>query len=301
MSDEIQIDLSQIADKALQKNLANILRKLSEGKTLSAREHKMFEKHKKKQTDADLAELYNCDERTIRNWRKEDAPLHDPQAMTAWLANRKNVPPATGAPSGAPAFQLSTFELTEDEGAAAALRRLGEAELNAAKNYQRALKEGNPLLIKATQNAWLETLDVLRKYDAQIEAGRRDAGELVPREELERILRSVSFYLRMAGQQAIGAACAETEPIWKIKEPWEMNRLLVRLHWETLMNTFASLASHADGKEMEIPAWAIQALSSDLEFVLKDVPETIKKRAAAIEELIQHNARQTGAKVTERK
>ena len=299
MSDETnQIDLSQIADKALQKNLANILRKLGEGKTLNAAERKMFEKHKKRQTDADLADLYNCDERTIRNWRKDGAPLHDADAMPGWLASRKNVPPGTGVPSADAPIPIIQFDgMTEEVGAPAAMRRLAEAEVNAAKNYQQAMRSQNPILIKNTLNAWLETVDALRKYDSQIEASRRDSGELLPRAELERILRSVAWYLRISGQQAIAAACEVTEPIWRVKEPWEMNKILCRLHWETLMNTFASLASHADGQEMEIPGWAIQALSSDLEFVLKDVPEVIKRRAEAIEILVKHNAKQTVRKL----
>lgn len=313
-----------IASKVLNADLANILKKAASGKPLTKYERELIATSASpEETPAEIpagrpsdyshpekhyAELYKCDVRTVRNWKKENAPLDYPEKMPAWLANRKNVPPGTLTPDQATAdpdavqeFQPIELHLDQKEGAAAALTRLAQAELNASENYARAIRGGNPLNIKNTLNAWLETSEALRRYDSQIEAGRRDSGELLPRTEIERIFRAVAFFLRIAGQQSIEAACDTTEPIWQIKEPWEMNKLLSRLLWETLMNTFAALGSHADGVEMSVPRWAIQALSSDLDFVLKDAPEIVQKRAEAIRVLIQYNAKETGKAATKRK
>lgn len=55
--------------------------------------------------ERELGQLYGCDERTIRNWRKEGAPLGDPVAMEEWLAARHTTP-AGSQPEGLAAAKL---------------------------------------------------------------------------------------------------------------------------------------------------------------------------------------------------
>lgn len=46
----------------------------------------------KKQQEATLAERYGVDERSIRNYKKLGAPLHDLEAMDEWIAQKRTIP-----------------------------------------------------------------------------------------------------------------------------------------------------------------------------------------------------------------
>jgi len=63
-----------------------------------------------KPSDAELGRQFGVDGRTIRTWRKEDAPLGDPQAMSEWIAERHRGPVGR-EPSTLSAAKLRKIEL----------------------------------------------------------------------------------------------------------------------------------------------------------------------------------------------
>jgi hypothetical protein len=72
-------------------------------------------------------------------------------------------------------------------GVAPALRRLEEMEARAFSDLRRCQAAGDPIAVKQAHQIWLRNGEALRKHDLAIEQSRRDAGELVPRETIERL------------------------------------------------------------------------------------------------------------------
>ena len=160
-------------------------------------------------SDAKLASKWGCDTRTIRRWRKGGAPLGDVKEMHVWLATRKSLPPGTAAILASRSARVLSAAAsavdTETSGAASALRRLETAERACYRMLQSALKSGSPPAIKASRENWLAVGNQLRQYDRQIERDQRDAGELIPRAEVEKHVGHFAFWMRMACRQAASA------------------------------------------------------------------------------------------------
>jgi len=185
----------------------------------------------RKPTTKLLAEKYNTTARTVRNWKRAGAPLHDPAAMRQWLAGRRSAPRAgpTKAPPKPPAPpQKSTkappappplkpkAEVVGKLGAPEALRRLEKAEVAAFANLEAALATGNALQVQAARRGYLETTEQLRKADLAITESRRTSGETLSRADVEhfaeragRVLGLLGFEL---GQGLAGEVARQTEP-----------------------------------------------------------------------------------------
>ena len=153
-------------------------------------------------TDKEIAHFWGIADRTLFRWKADGAPIRDELAMRAWLATRKNLPKSVlekiqltgGDILSAPVSPVSGSK----PGAAAALKRLQEAELAAWERLQKALAGGNPLHIKLEREAWLKISDALRKYELLVEQSRREAGELIPRAELEKFIVHFCNFSRTA-------------------------------------------------------------------------------------------------------
>ena len=122
--------------------------------------------------------------------------------MLAWLAGRKSIPPGTALilaqTRTAANAKADTQPQTLAMGVAPALRRLEEMEARSFGELRRAQATGEPIAVKQAHAIWLRNGEALRKHDLAIEQSRRDAGELIPRETIERL----AFELQEALAQA---------------------------------------------------------------------------------------------------
>jgi hypothetical protein len=146
----------------------------------------------KAKTDKQLSEKWACDERTIRRWRKAGAPLDDDKRLRVWLCGQKHVPSGTQALLEATRTTERAASATQDakpqpEGAANALRRLEQAEARAYNDFKQASASGDAVRIRASRENWLKISETLRRFDLAIEQARRDAGDLVPKEDVLRL------------------------------------------------------------------------------------------------------------------
>ncbi|MBE7157227.1 MAG: hypothetical protein INR62_02105, partial [Rhodospirillales bacterium] len=156
-----------------------------------------------------LATIYACSERSIRNYRAENAPLDDPAAMWAWWSSRKNMPRAVAAkglaaikeaftavvgtapPAAATVVPedrlLGAMDVPADlpAGAQHELRWLEALAVEARHNLIRARRGGDPLAMKQALDAYLKITEGLRKFDNQVTADRRDAGEVITKAQIE--------------------------------------------------------------------------------------------------------------------
>jgi hypothetical protein len=95
-------DPKSISEAMLKRNLANIAKRLNEGKTLTRAEIELIQSTDSKtpKTDREYARLYGCNPKTIQRAREAGAPLDDVDAMSAWFAARKNSPAGSSGIGG---------------------------------------------------------------------------------------------------------------------------------------------------------------------------------------------------------
>jgi hypothetical protein len=153
---------------------------------------------------AGIAQEWACSERTARRWKAQGAPLSNPARLRVWLAGRKNLPQATRAKLAGEARTRRAHVAAEADidaseiGAPAALRRLEASEATAYRLLQSGIAAGDPLEIKLARESWLKIGDSLRRYDLLVEKSRRDAGELVPRAEVETAVARFTNWFKLA-------------------------------------------------------------------------------------------------------
>src|SRR5579883_1744363 len=155
---------------------------------------------------AAIATQYGCSTRTVSRWQAAGAPLDDPARMRVWLAGRKHLPPQPRlmltterkARRRAAATEAGAVGRDDSIGAAAALKRLEQAEVASYTRFQSAQATGDPVEMKLAREDWIRIGDSLRRYDLLVEQSRRDSGELVPRAELETQARNMSRAFRQA-------------------------------------------------------------------------------------------------------
>jgi len=153
-----------------------------------------------KPTTKTLATKYRVSTRTIRNWKRDGAPLGDAAKMKQWLAGRRTAPTITGKVK-----QLETATSSPrppgGPGAHMALRRLEQSELEAYTRLQAANNSGDPVQIRTALHAYLSLAELLRKTDQSIAEARRDAEEQVSRSTVENMLAGLGWSLRIACDQ----------------------------------------------------------------------------------------------------
>jgi DNA-binding transcriptional MerR regulator len=103
-----------ITDAMFRRNMANIAKKLNEGKTLTKAEIDLIKESEKtlQKTDSEYAEKFKCSVKTIRRAREAGAPLDDVDAMSDWFAASKNSPKGS-AEIGGKSAQMAEAKLAK--------------------------------------------------------------------------------------------------------------------------------------------------------------------------------------------
>jgi hypothetical protein len=90
-------------------------------------------------------------------------------------------------------------------GAAAALARLEAIEERAHARLARTIEGGNQFQIRAAQEFYLKSSEVLRRLDIAVLTERRQASEQIPKYLAEGISRQISEWLRIAFMQFLSS------------------------------------------------------------------------------------------------
>lgn len=238
-------------------------------------------------SDSKLAAKWGANVRTIRRWRKAGAPLSNAKAMAQWLTSRRHLPPGTSAILfGQDAQAVSSIAAAAgcdptERGAAKALHRLEEAERTTYRLLQAALKLGSAPAIKTARENWLAIGDQLRQYDRQVERDRRDAGELVPRSQVERYVATFVHLFRLSIRPAVRrivvAMRANADDI-------TIRETLREQLWDNALSVLAMAGSK--GAATTLPGWFIAAATRDLDGTFADAGEAIVARMQCIEKLL---------------
>jgi hypothetical protein len=164
-------------------------------------------------------------------------------------------------------------------GAAANLRRLEQCE---ASDYQAMLDAnaaGDELLARVKRDAWLKSSDALRRHDLAVEQSRRDAGELVHREEVRRLFKAfgMALYHAAAGLESLApevAGMGDPYQIWGI------------LHKTAL--SFGSVAAAAvRNVQPALPERIITDFTEGFSYALPADGQWAERLAVAIGQLMQ--------------
>lgn len=165
-----------------------------------------------------LAVHWRVGEATIKRWRAKGAPLHDDRAAAQWVLSQRNMTPAAaararqlmgdapadtpGASPPTPRYTQSEWdalvkqaELEADRNPQASLVSLKRASAVARFLYERAAMADNRADMKFYREELMTFEGLL--HDALLRAKKLnlDAGELLPRAEVERIIFALGFWL----------------------------------------------------------------------------------------------------------
>ena len=229
------------------------------------------------------ARKYGVSKSTSRRWFDDGLDLTSESAVSIFRASKSH-----GGKRGngekeiiakATSHKLNT--VSREKGAAAALERLEEAERAAYEHFELALREGDPLTIKTAREGWLKMGESLRRYDASVEAARREAGAMLAKEEAEGIFKALAYYMRIAGRQLI---IGEVKEYCAEDDPAVLCASLESLLGEQILLSISALLATSEGK-MEVPAWVGAALLTDLDTFFADSKPAFKIRVKAVEKI----------------
>lgn len=231
---------------------------------------------------------------TVKRWRSRGIDLDKPEEVEAFWASKTQ-----GRKSGVKKRDAESEDdfcfpapnvdqkVKLEAGAAAALARLEETEVAAYEQMAWAMQEGKPLAIKEARENWLKLGDSLRRYDAMLQEARRANGAMIPREEVERSLSILAWFLRMGARQI---AIAEAKSIAAEDQPALIARSLEDLYGERMLNAVVALIATGEGKT-KIPEWIGDALVSDLKELYKGVEAKLAARLDAFKKLVNKTGR----------
>lgn len=232
--------------------------------------------------DDKLAKKWGCVSRTIRNWRKAGAPLSDPAAMRTWLAAQKHLPAGTLA--------ILTFARSKERakanvqlaagpplsgGATFALRRLEQAEARAHSAAVTAEATNDSVEIRLAETRWLRIAASLLRYDLALEQSRRDSGELIRREEVERIVSGFCTYARTG---LLGALSGLAPKLIGMTTPREAWRVLKVAEAELRLNILTALKTWTY-QQSPFPPWLWKIASEAFQVF----PDTESNEAVRLE------------------
>ena len=227
------------------------------------------------------ADKYGVSKSTLARWKRNGCDITDEKAVSAMRAAFKKV----GAPSAgdfkAPEKKVTSepVDLNRGEsGAAAALERLEHAERSAYGDFVAAIQEGIPNEIKNAREGWLKISESLRKYDVMVEQSRREKGALLPKEEVERILKAQAYYLRLAGRQLVTGI---SKKLSAMDKPELICTLLEEILGEQILMSVAALFDTSEGG-LEMPGWVGDAMTDDLDTFFSDAKNHLKARVDAL-------------------
>jgi hypothetical protein len=217
---------------------------------------------KKKSDDVMLAQFWDCDERTIRRWRKAGAPLMDePKRMRVWLSCQRTVPAGTltllQLRRAQETIEAAAAAQSLPEGLAALLKRQETEEARAFTRYKAAEQGGDAVSLKEARQHWQAMSKALLPTYRLIDESRRDSGELVPREDVLRLVKELQqgYYFALLEWQKLCpklVGLRSPHDVWKI-----LGQLASQVH--------AAVASHLSGthRRVPVPPWLVKAYQTN--------------------------------------
>jgi hypothetical protein len=256
-----------VSDTLRRANVANIVKKLNAGKTLTRGELELVAEHADSggKTTKELAERWGIEDRQAQRHRKDGVPLDNDADMVRWYTSL----PTDSQRKLTPEFSRRIHEVGaklrvmpgtgaewEADTPKESLADIKEARDFAAFRFKLAAKANDRLDMKAFADL-LSTFEGV-VHDAELRAKKLglDAGELLPRPEIERILWALAYWLLRSTDQHLDAISAK---LTKLSAGLDDARVRAVLEPELLSQRF--LGPFAQASKLQngvgLPAWVV--------------------------------------------
>lgn len=258
-------------------NIANIVAKLKEGKTLTASDRRALENQRRKEaglrpqkTDVELAKEFDVDKRgSIARWKKLGAPFGGTDAeVYHWLIDNG----MRGADDWKNKFRkenpgdIAKKKNTKSKARAKTppIKTAEELRDEYLKELQTAKDSGDEAREKVALNNYLKINKNIRESEAHAKRLGLDSGEVLPRSEVEKILRATFWAAnaccdKFSKQIAQRLSDKKAPEIHAILKP-----LLVGI---TLFEGMRRLAKTPG--DVNLPSWIIKCAETERKHYLK--------------------------------
>jgi hypothetical protein len=144
-------------------------------------------------------------------------------------------------------------EDSEDSGGGVgrAFKSLEKYERQSRRALKDAIATDNPLLIKTKEEAWLKVLRELLRYEMNVEMAKRDAGELIPRDQVVSHCRAFLSWHQVGLSDAIRSAVPR---IVGLEKPGDVAHVL-----DPILRESQALAFDIGTRAGLVPSWLAEA------------------------------------------
>ena len=263
-------------DKIERANYGNILNKLKEGKTLTASDRRMVENYQRKQeglrpkqSDAELAQEFDVDRRTITRWKKQKAPLDDTNKdMYQWLVANNS----SGAKDWIRAYRDAHPDQFPKKKAAKKAAKKTDKEKKTPEQLcddyfaelQHAREVGDEVREKIAVDHYLKINKQLRDQEAHNKRLGLDSGEVLPKSEVERIIRNAAW----AGNACCDKFSKQLAQRLSNKSPAEVHKILKPTLTGLLVFEGMKRLAKVPG-DINLPQWVIDCFLTERKKYLK--------------------------------
>ena len=224
-----------------------------------------------KLTQQQIADTFGIGQKMVSRWKQQGAPMDDIQALCKWLRlNRQRMPKELKAGIERVEKQTSKNVIqkivveAEDRKTLEDFRDYYVEQLNVATKADLAdeVKHWNDLLLKAEK--------CIRESEAHIKKLGIEKGEMMPREDIERILAAVVY----AGNACVRAQIKEiAEVLAAESSPAKIYEMLApAILGGRIFEGFKALSKSES--HVKLPAWVISCVQSEGENYLEGVDVT---------------------------
>lgn len=266
-----------IYDLAQHENVANILKKIKEGKTLTASDNRALENHRRKEqglrpkkTEQELAKEFGVDRvGSIVKWKKRNAPFDGTDAeMYQWMLDN-NIKGAAEWRKQYRADNPGQFKAKKtaakkkpkllDPKSAEELMREYYHEIHEARENHDEARE------KIALDAYLKIEKQIREQEAHAKKLGIDKGEMLPKSEVIRILRAAIW----AGNACCHKYAKQIAQRLSEKSPAEVYKALAPILSNGLIFEGMKKVTKPPG-EVNVPQYVVDCFTDEREHYLRD-------------------------------
>lgn len=265
-----------IYDLAQHENVANILKKIKEGKTLTASDNKALENYRRKEqglrpkkTEQELAKEFGVDRvGSIVKWKKRGAPFDGTDAqMYQWMLDHN----ITGAADWRKQYREANpdqFPKKKTRKKAAKQIDLKTAEELMLEYYQEVIHardNNDEAREKIALDAYLKIEKQLRDQEAHAKKLGIDKGEMLPKSEVIRILRAAIW----AGNACCHKYAKQIAQRLSEKSPAQVYKALAPILSNGLIFEGMKKVTKPPG-EVNVPQYVVECFMDEREHYLRD-------------------------------
>jgi len=129
--------------------------------------------------------------------------------------------------------------------------------MQAARRLQRAFQLGKENLIQSARDNYLKTAEALRRYEREVEEGKRDLGHLIPKSEAIEGARASALWFRLAWRSWLSSCLPD---ILSMSDTPRDAKLKCELSFSEILNVTLRNAQEAT---ITLPEWASASIKEE--------------------------------------